>query len=393
MNRDQAQLLLGGYATGTLTEAERKLLFEASLDDQQLFDALADEEALRELLADPEARRRLAAVLARPRADERESPMVGWLAWLWRPIPVAALAVFAISVIGVGILLQRQNAEFQMAKVKTMQEGSPAFGLERESSPAPLRNESPAGAAGAGGGERRPAAGRSNPAPAGPGRQEAKETVVADPPAAELSASSRRDAPSADSAPSAAAPAPAPPGIVIGPESEPASSEMPALEGVMALSKKAEAAPAKPAAQPPPFRYWIERRRADGTWTEYGAELSVGDEVRLRVLASQAGYLAVGGTGSQLVEVKPGGTYYIPAPKATAAGERTLLLSLLDRVPTAAAPGASLMRLRQAAPVGRAARKETDEKRAAKADGERGGLADMATPAVIHRVQVRLQYR
>jgi len=43
--------LLGGYATSTLTEQERKALFEAALDDQQLFNALADEEALKELLA------------------------------------------------------------------------------------------------------------------------------------------------------------------------------------------------------------------------------------------------------------------------------------------------------------------------------------------------------
>ena len=39
--------LIGGYATNTLTESERKLLFEAALEDQELFDALQQEQALK----------------------------------------------------------------------------------------------------------------------------------------------------------------------------------------------------------------------------------------------------------------------------------------------------------------------------------------------------------
>lgn len=64
MTRGEAEKLLGGYATDTLTEAERRVLFEVALTDQALFDALADEEVLRELLADPAVRRRLLAALA-----------------------------------------------------------------------------------------------------------------------------------------------------------------------------------------------------------------------------------------------------------------------------------------------------------------------------------------
>jgi hypothetical protein len=55
--------LLGGYATDTLTEEERRRLFEAALHDQELFNALADEEVLRQLLSDPKVRKRLLAVL------------------------------------------------------------------------------------------------------------------------------------------------------------------------------------------------------------------------------------------------------------------------------------------------------------------------------------------
>ncbi|MBA3611912.1 MAG: hypothetical protein H0W49_03160 [Nitrospirales bacterium] len=55
--------LLGGYATNTLTDEEKRQLFEAALNDQTLFDALADEEALKVMLADPEARQRILAGL------------------------------------------------------------------------------------------------------------------------------------------------------------------------------------------------------------------------------------------------------------------------------------------------------------------------------------------
>lgn len=65
MKHTEAERLLGGYATDTLSAAERTTLFAAALDHQDLFDALMDEEALRELLADPEAKAQLLAALSR----------------------------------------------------------------------------------------------------------------------------------------------------------------------------------------------------------------------------------------------------------------------------------------------------------------------------------------
>src|ERR1017187_9537418 len=50
MSREEIQKLLGGYATDTLSEAERRALFEAAIEDQELFDALAKEQALRDVL-------------------------------------------------------------------------------------------------------------------------------------------------------------------------------------------------------------------------------------------------------------------------------------------------------------------------------------------------------
>ena len=56
MTADEARKLLGGYATGSLTEAERKVLFEAALQDQELFDELAGEQVLKEVLDEPGTR-------------------------------------------------------------------------------------------------------------------------------------------------------------------------------------------------------------------------------------------------------------------------------------------------------------------------------------------------
>jgi hypothetical protein len=64
MRPTEAEKLLGGHATGTLSEAERRTLFAAALERQELFDALLDEEALRELLADPAMKAQLIAELA-----------------------------------------------------------------------------------------------------------------------------------------------------------------------------------------------------------------------------------------------------------------------------------------------------------------------------------------
>jgi hypothetical protein len=116
MTRPEAEKLLGGYATGTLTEAEKSELFSAALDHQELFDALADEEVLREILADPGARQRLLAALPAP---ERES----WWAWLRRPAAIG-LAVSLAGALVVGVALRMYSHRetppvVELAKVRT----------------------------------------------------------------------------------------------------------------------------------------------------------------------------------------------------------------------------------------------------------------------------------
>ncbi|MBX9603559.1 MAG: hypothetical protein K2X35_21310 [Bryobacteraceae bacterium] len=63
MNREEVRKLIGGYATGSLTPEEQKLLFDAALDDQALFDELMAEQDLKDIIDQPGARDRLLQAL------------------------------------------------------------------------------------------------------------------------------------------------------------------------------------------------------------------------------------------------------------------------------------------------------------------------------------------
>jgi len=97
MTPDDARKLLGGYATGSLTEAERTALFQAALEDQELFDELAGEQVLKEVLDEPGARQRLLAALEPPRKHR---------VWLW----VSAAGTLAIAVVIAIVVSQRTQA-------------------------------------------------------------------------------------------------------------------------------------------------------------------------------------------------------------------------------------------------------------------------------------------
>jgi len=89
MSGDEIRRLIGGYATGNLSEAQRKLLFDAALEDQDLFDELAREQQLKELIEAPGVKQRLLASLG-----ERQEKV-----WWKHPLPWimggSALAVSA----------------------------------------------------------------------------------------------------------------------------------------------------------------------------------------------------------------------------------------------------------------------------------------------------------
>jgi hypothetical protein len=104
MKDEDIQNLLGGFATDTLTDRERELLFTAALQNQELFNALADEQALRELLSDPASRRQLLLALE-PRKREV-------FAWMRRPL-FWAVAVSAMTALVVAVALRQTHPPVQ----------------------------------------------------------------------------------------------------------------------------------------------------------------------------------------------------------------------------------------------------------------------------------------
>lgn len=85
--------LLGGYATGNLSEAEAQELLRAALHDQELFDALADEQALRDLLETPGVKQELISALRPSRWDRFKKWMATPMGWGAAGVAVATAAL------------------------------------------------------------------------------------------------------------------------------------------------------------------------------------------------------------------------------------------------------------------------------------------------------------
>lgn len=221
MKRAEAEKLLGGYATGTLTGTERRTLFEAALEHQDLFDALADEETLRELLADPAARAQVLATLA---------PAPSKIVPFWRRPGVIGAAAGIIMATTAGLVVLRSPEAQRLPAVKP------------ETTPAPI----PAPAASA------PASpeAKAAPPPAPKAVIPPKEEAVSRRAVAASAAGNVSLAP-ADPAPSVPAQAPSAAGVVgatatpppLGEEARArAQSERYQMEARDQLSKKADAA-------------------------------------------------------------------------------------------------------------------------------------------------------
>jgi len=105
MSREDIQKLLGGYATDTLSQAERQALFEAAVEDQELFDALAKEQALRDVLQQPLARQQLLDVLGPAQAPARR----GFRHWLRQPAVLAMAGGVAVLAIVAGLAWLRTD--------------------------------------------------------------------------------------------------------------------------------------------------------------------------------------------------------------------------------------------------------------------------------------------
>jgi hypothetical protein len=101
MTQEEIRKLLGGYATNALSADERRILFEAALEDQELFNALQNEDALKELLDDPVLRDEVRRVLVTP--YKPRAPF-SWRQWAFGVAMPAMAAVIAI------VIMNRANA-------------------------------------------------------------------------------------------------------------------------------------------------------------------------------------------------------------------------------------------------------------------------------------------
>ena len=121
---EDIERLIGGYATGTLSEEERRKLFEAALDDQDLFDALQGEHALKQLLDDPVSREMVRRAAAGPVSQTGTSRFLR--GWVWAVAGVGAVAA-AVLVISFVELRQTPKPPAEIAQIR--REVSPARAL------------------------------------------------------------------------------------------------------------------------------------------------------------------------------------------------------------------------------------------------------------------------
>jgi hypothetical protein len=270
MRPEDIRKLLGGYATGTLTEEERRALFEAALTDQDLFNELNRDQALKELIADPAARRELLRALPEP-----DRPRLS-LGWRWAIAgSLAAAAVVAIVVV-------RSSAPQPRPE--------PVLMAKRQELPAPqLEVKAPQPAAA----PARKAAPARQDAVAAPAAQPAEVTTAAAP----MQMSSSEQSARLDAAQSKAAPMMA--------------------RSAIGVAQFAARAPSQASIIP----YRILRRSVEGGYAEVDAqtEFQAADLVRVVFEPLENGRLQVtsGSAGAKVLLDTPatsGGTYTLDAP-------------------------------------------------------------------------------
>ena len=305
MSRQDLEKLLGGYAAGTLTAAERQALFAAALEDQTLFETLMAEEPLRELFDDPVARAQLLAVL-----DQAPEP------WYCRDVHPGMIAAVVASVVIAFVAVKywpvRTAPSITVVARNELPQPTKSL-LPTELMPLPKTPQLP-------------------PAPVVPSapRPTAMQPAVT----ALLAAKSEQ-------------------GALISPQ---AAAPRPALQREALL---------RPALEPAPLavRYSILKKLPGGVLDSVDpqADLDSGEETVIRLVPNTSGFLYVmdrsAQNGSQLVfssAVEAGRTYDVPpggAFRAQQAGPREFLVVLArqpQNLPAAEPSTVSLTRARQA---------------------------------------------
>ncbi|HTC88034.1 MAG TPA: DUF4384 domain-containing protein [Bryobacteraceae bacterium] len=123
MTQDEIRKLLGGYATNALSADERRILFQAALEDQELFNALQDEDSLRELLADPVTRDEVRRVLEASDSHMRR-PSFWSRRWMF------GVAIPALAAVILIVVMNRANAPRLIAPVSEVASAPPTQSRE-----------------------------------------------------------------------------------------------------------------------------------------------------------------------------------------------------------------------------------------------------------------------
>ena len=111
MERELLNRLLAEYATGGLSEADKKKLFAAALADQEIFDQLVEEDSLREAIELPGARNRLIDSL---QDEVTESQLAAAAAVLRMPQPHSHKPVWFAWAAGIGVVFVSGAITFMM---------------------------------------------------------------------------------------------------------------------------------------------------------------------------------------------------------------------------------------------------------------------------------------
>jgi type IV secretory pathway VirB10-like protein len=119
---DDVRKLLGGYATGTLSDEEKQFLYNAALQDDELFAALADEQALKELLDDGAVR----AQLLRATEEPKFSLAGAFREWFDQPKAKALVATGAVLIAIIGFNTMRQPVEEKQEQVAEVRQQAPS---------------------------------------------------------------------------------------------------------------------------------------------------------------------------------------------------------------------------------------------------------------------------
>jgi hypothetical protein len=407
-----AEKLIGGYATGTLSEAERNALFAEALNNQTLFDALANEEALRELLADPVARRQLLATLEK----KPESALQRFSAWFFRPLTMgvaAGVAAAGLAVVIVPKVMDRQRAEevavYREAPSATstsqpVPEQAPQTppAAQSEAPPAPKiarrQEQAPRGALGRP--DERDRGGQpAAPAPPAPAAQTPPAPAATPEPKADTASGARevRVTSEREGGRGPVGVVGGVPAVVTTPvpaeaPRPPAEAPRPLGEAKRPPEPPVQAFAAKSAAVVP-FEYVLERQARDGSWSgiESTARLNENDQVRVALQANLEGIVSVdlqmpGGTTRPLLRTaaKPGMRLHIPAQGGLPAGRGEHRL-VMGYVPGSGAPAS--MGFRQGGAAG------AIENRARKAEAASRDEAAATPAAQPYSVEIPLRFR